>query len=161
MSQPPNTMSSRSASGTVSLIFGDRPSVRLPRRIVPICVSEPMGFASPLRMARTPAIVVVLTAPRPTSRMPNLPFAGAISSFFTAGNYITSARLGCARMWARGVDRRDLRDLPFPRGLVQTATTTETRAGDRDDRRQARRSLAADSDALTGRYWQRLGRKWG
>ena len=33
-------------------------------------------------------MVVVLTAPRPTRRMPNLPLAGAISRFFTAGNYI-------------------------------------------------------------------------
>src|SRR5215470_15690568 len=56
MSQPPNAMSLRSASGTNSLIFGDRPSVRLPRRIVPICVSEPIGDASPFRMANTPAI---------------------------------------------------------------------------------------------------------
>jgi SAM-dependent methyltransferase len=50
-----------------------------------------MGLASPLRIASTPAIVVVLTAPRPTSRMPSVPFAGAISGFFTAGNYIIDA----------------------------------------------------------------------
>ena len=36
------------ASGTTSLIFGERPSVRLPRRIVPICVSEPIGLANAL-----------------------------------------------------------------------------------------------------------------
>ena len=71
---------SASASGTTSLIFGERPSVRLPRRIVPICVSEPIGLARPLRMASTPAMVVVLTAPRPTSRTPSLPRAGAIST---------------------------------------------------------------------------------
>src|SRR6266480_7131056 len=88
MSQPPNTRSSSVASGTTSLIFGERPSVRLPRRIVPIWVSEPIGLARPLRIASTPAIVVVLTAPRPTRRMPNFPLAGAISTFFTAGNYI-------------------------------------------------------------------------
>ena len=40
---------------------------------MPICVSEPIGFASPRRMAITPAIVVVLTAPMPTSRMPSFP----------------------------------------------------------------------------------------
>src|SRR5918993_2466417 len=79
MSHPPKTMSSSCASGTNSLILGVRLSVRLPSRIVPICVSDPMGFARPLRMATTPAIVVVLTAPRPTRRMPNLPWAGAIS----------------------------------------------------------------------------------
>lgn len=39
---------------------------------------EPMGFASPFRMAKTPAMVVVLTAPSPTSRTPSLPLAGAI-----------------------------------------------------------------------------------
>ena len=70
------------------LIFGERFSVRLPRRTVPIWVSDPMGLARPLRMARTPAINVVLTAPRPTSSTPNLPFAGAISAFFTTANYI-------------------------------------------------------------------------
>src|SRR5262245_14377470 len=80
MSHPPNTRSSSGASGTTSLIFGERPSVRLPRRTVPICVSEPIGFAKPLRMASTPAMVVVLTAPRPTSRTPSLPRAGAIST---------------------------------------------------------------------------------
>jgi hypothetical protein len=52
-------MSLRSASGTNSLIFGDRPSVRLPSRIVPICVSDPIGGARLFRMANTPAIVVV------------------------------------------------------------------------------------------------------
>src|SRR4026208_1731964 len=79
MSHPPNTMSSRPDSGTTSLIFGERPSVRLPRRMVPICVREPIGLEKPLRIAGTPAIVVVLTAPRPTSRMPSLPRAGAIA----------------------------------------------------------------------------------
>ena len=40
-------------------------------------------------MASTPAIVVVLTAPNPTRRMPNFPLASVIfSEFFTAGNYI-------------------------------------------------------------------------
>src|SRR6266545_7275906 len=80
MSQPPNTMSFNSASGTNSRMPGDQLSVRLPRRIVPICVSEPIGLANPLRIAITPAIVVVLTAPRPTSRTPSLPRAGAIST---------------------------------------------------------------------------------
>jgi hypothetical protein len=52
--------------------------MRLHGRIVPICVSEPIGSASPLRMAQTPAIVVVLTAPRPTSSTPSLPRGGKI-----------------------------------------------------------------------------------
>src|SRR5882757_5434753 len=94
------------ASGTTSLIFGDRPSVRLPRRMVPIWVSEPIGFASPLRMATTPAMVVVLTAPSPTSRIPSLPRAGAISTGIDTGkNYIINVdgavpaqeRSACAR----------------------------------------------------------------
>src|SRR3954467_10982859 len=80
MSQPPKTRSSSEPSGTTSLILGDRPSVRFPRRTVPICVSDPIGFAMPLRMASTPAIVVVLTAPKPTSSTPSLPLAGAIST---------------------------------------------------------------------------------
>jgi len=40
----PNTMSSSEARGTNSLINGARFSVRLPRRIVAIWVSEPIGF---------------------------------------------------------------------------------------------------------------------
>src|SRR5215467_1657152 len=90
MSQPPKTRSSSPDSGTTSLIFGERPSVRLPRRIVPIWVSEPIGWDRPLRIARTPAIVVVLTAPRPTSRTPSLPCAGAMfTGVGTRGNYIS------------------------------------------------------------------------
>jgi hypothetical protein len=41
-------------------------------------------------MASTPAIVVVLTAPKPTSSTPNLPRAGAISTGEGTGrNYIS------------------------------------------------------------------------
>src|SRR5438034_10433961 len=79
MSHPPKTRSSSDESGTTSLIFGERFSVRLPRRTVPIWVSDPIGLANPLRTAITPAIVVVLTAPRPTSSTPSLPRAGAMS----------------------------------------------------------------------------------
>src|SRR5687768_7167815 len=94
-------MLSRLTSGTASLILGDRPSVRLPRRIVPICVSDPIGVARPFRTAMTPAMVVVLTAPSPTRRMPNLPFAGAISGVFTAGNYIICG--SCRSCGSRGI----------------------------------------------------------
>src|SRR5439155_16680483 len=74
----------------MSVIFGERLSVRLPRRTVPICVSEPMGLAMPLRMARTPAMNVVLTAPSPTSRTPSFPRAGAIATGVDTGeNYIS------------------------------------------------------------------------
>src|SRR5918993_4414900 len=86
MSQPPNTMSSRLARSTKSLIRGERPSVRFPSRMVPICVSEPMGCARPRRMAATPAMVVVLTAPNPTSSTPSFPCAGAMfTGVFTIG----------------------------------------------------------------------------
>jgi hypothetical protein len=52
-------------------------------------VSEPIGFASPRLTASTPAIVVVLTAPMPTSKTPSFPVASAIfGGFFTTGNYI-------------------------------------------------------------------------
>jgi hypothetical protein len=46
--------------------------------MVPICVSDPMGLAIPLRMASTPATNVVATAPIPTIITPSLPRAGAI-----------------------------------------------------------------------------------
>ena len=77
MSHPVKTTSFKSASGTKSLISGELLSVRLPSRIVPICVSEPIGLASPRRTASTPAIIVVATAPSPTTITPSLPFAGA------------------------------------------------------------------------------------
>src|SRR5215469_2754913 len=78
MSHPPNSRSSSLASGTKSLIFGVRPSVRLPRRTVASCVSDPIGAPRPLFTASTPAMNVVLTAPIPGSKTPSLPSAGAI-----------------------------------------------------------------------------------
>src|SRR5690348_10245420 len=80
MSQPVKTRSLRPASGTNSFTFGVRPSVRFPKRTVPICVIEPIGFACPLRTASTPATNVVATAPIPGIMMPSLPLAGAILS---------------------------------------------------------------------------------
>ncbi len=58
---------------------GVRASVRLPSRIVPICVIEPMGLEIPFRMASTPAMKVVATAPIPGTRTPSLPVAGRMS----------------------------------------------------------------------------------
>src|SRR5712691_516422 len=78
MSQPPQTILSSFSSGTNSLMSGERPSVRLPRRMVPSCVSEPVGCATPFRTSSTPAIKVVLTAPMPGVRTPSLPLGGAI-----------------------------------------------------------------------------------
>src|SRR5690242_3740105 len=57
---------------------GLRPSLRLPSRMVPICVVEPIGLASPRRTASTPAINVVATAPMPGIMTPNFPVAGFI-----------------------------------------------------------------------------------
>src|SRR5665213_1045865 len=76
MSHPVKTRSSSCAIGAKSLISGLRPSLRLPRRIVLICVVEPMGLASPRRTASTPAIRVVATAPIPGTMTPNFPVAG-------------------------------------------------------------------------------------
>src|SRR5215470_2349573 len=78
MSQPVKTRSLSPASGTKSLIAGEWLSVRLPRRTVPIWVSEPMGVARRLRTASTPATNVVATAPMPGIMMPSFPFAGWI-----------------------------------------------------------------------------------
>src|SRR5208337_836156 len=78
MSHPAKTTSFKSASGTKSLISGVLLSVRLPSRMVPICVSEPIGLASPRRTASTPAIIVVATAPKPTTITPSFPVAGSI-----------------------------------------------------------------------------------
>src|SRR5580704_7199371 len=86
MSHPPNTRSSRFASGTKSLMSGVRPSVRLPSRTVASCVSDPIGAPSPRFTASTPATKVVQTAPMPGISTPSLPVAGAMVtlSFFAA-----------------------------------------------------------------------------
>src|SRR5580704_2192878 len=78
MSHPPNSRSSSFASGTKSLMRGVRPSVRLPRRTVASCVSDPIGAPRPRLTASTPAMNVVLTAPMPGRSTPSLPSAGAI-----------------------------------------------------------------------------------
>src|SRR5690349_8192711 len=78
MSQPPKTRSLTSANGTKSLIMGTRLSVRFPRRMVPIWVSDPKGLARCVRMASTPAINVVATAPIPGMSTPSLPVGEAI-----------------------------------------------------------------------------------
>src|SRR6266496_5748876 len=82
MSQPPNTTSLRGARGTKSEMRGLRPSVRLPRRTVPIWVRLPMGRERPWRIASTPAMKVVATAPIPGRRTPSLPWAGAMGRAF-------------------------------------------------------------------------------
>ena len=71
-------MSSSFASGTKSFTIGLRFSVRLPRRMVPIWVIDPMGDPWPRFVSSTPAMRVEATAPRPTVRTPSLPSAGAM-----------------------------------------------------------------------------------
>src|ERR1700674_5317705 len=83
MSPPPKVRSFSSARGTNFLMSGERASVRLPSRMVPICVSDPTGCALPLRTSSTPAMKVVLTAPRPGSSTPSFPLAGAILEGFS------------------------------------------------------------------------------
>ena len=67
---------------------GELLSVRLPRRMVPICVREPMGLARPRRTASTPAMNVVATAPRPTTMTPSFPLAGA--TFDASADFLPS-----------------------------------------------------------------------
>src|SRR6516162_4923590 len=115
-SQAPKTMSSRDASGTKSLISGARFSVRLPSRIVAICVSDPIGWECPRRMLSTPAMNVVATAPRPGVRMPSRPLAGRMVGEATKRfSYRLTARAGLTTAaarpeglvcWGRERDRR-------------------------------------------------------
>ena len=79
MSHPPKTRLSSSAMGTISLISCSRPSCL---RIRPICVTDPIGLASPRRAAITPAIIVVDTAPpTPAIRTAKRPSAAFNSCF--------------------------------------------------------------------------------
>src|SRR6187549_281306 len=134
MSQPPNTSWSYVASGTKSRIAGDRPSVRLPSRIVPISVSDPMGLAMPFRIAMIPAMVVVETAPRPTSRIPSFPLAGLIDiACVTAENYIIRVMFRWSTMFR-----------PFPNLRRTAVAMIDPRPGD------AILFVGADDPALAG-----------
>src|SRR4030095_16701213 len=89
-----------------SFIFGERFSVRFPKRIVPICVRLPTGCASPRLIASTPATTVVLTAPRPTSKIPSFPSAGAMSTPFSTieilrETNVNNSKAGCTMHNAR------------------------------------------------------------
>src|ERR1700686_5219951 len=68
MSQPPKVRSVSSASGTNFLMSGE---------------SDPTGCDLPLRTSSTPAMKVVVTAPRPGSSTPSFPLAGAILEGFS------------------------------------------------------------------------------
>ena len=63
-------------------------------------------------MAMTPAMVVVLTAPRPTSRTPSLPCAGAISTGVDTGEKLYHQRLDalCFRGKSRPIHARRRHD---------------------------------------------------
>src|SRR5713226_5873192 len=104
MSQPPKVRSFSSASGTNFLMSGERASVRLPRRIVPICVSDPTGCDFPLRTSSTPAINVVLTAPMPGSKIPSFPLAGAILEGFSMPLLLLNDQ--------NAIDTEDVNELP-------------------------------------------------
>ena len=81
ISQPPKTMSFKSVKGTTSLMSF---SSLFSMRIVANCVIDPIGFASPLREASVPTIIVVATAPpTPTTNTPRRPVAGLISCFIS------------------------------------------------------------------------------
>src|SRR6266568_467718 len=111
MSQPPKTTSLRGARGTKSEMRGLRPSVRLPSRTVPIWVRLPMGRDRPLRIASTPAMKVVATAPIPGKRTPSLPWAGAMGRAFALVMIEASLRPPAAK--------RQTRESSTPRGRGQ------------------------------------------
>src|ERR1035438_5691616 len=97
MSQVPKTRSSRLASGTKSFMRGLRPSVRFPRRMAAIWVTEPMGLARLRLMASTPAIKVVVTAPMPGINTPSFPSAGAMETLSLSGKCFTPLNSGSLR----------------------------------------------------------------
>ena len=59
-------------------------------RIVAICVSDPIGNPAPRFTASTPAMNVVLTAPIPGIKIPNLPSAGAMRTLSEVGKSCSS-----------------------------------------------------------------------
>ncbi len=82
---------------------GELLSVRLPRRTVPICVREPIGLARPRRTASTPAIMVVATAPSPTTITPSLPLRGFYFRAFPGAP--CAAQYSCFFLTFRGLPR--------------------------------------------------------
>ena len=72
---------------------------------MPICVSEPMGSPNPRLASSTPAMSVVVTAPRPTHRMPSLPSAGAM----VGGALVMAESLVLRSNSSRGVVERESR----------------------------------------------------
>src|SRR5271165_5278907 len=79
--------------------MGERLSVRLPRRMVASCVSDPTGAAMPRLIASTPAINVVETAPMPGINTPSLPSAGAILTFCSEDKTVELLRSAPTSWW--------------------------------------------------------------
>src|SRR6202045_2081501 len=135
MTQPVKTMASRLPRGTKSLMRGVRASVRLPRRMVPIWVVDPMGLAMPRRIASTPAMRVVATAPMPGIMMPSFPVAGlmlAASSLLAAPGVdmlgstllwfnFPLKRTGQYRLWGKPGANRALRTADLGTSLAFAA----------------------------------------
>src|SRR5918997_1831987 len=96
-SHAPKTMSSSEASGTKSLIIGSRPSSRLPSLMWAIWVSDPIGAAPCERAARTPAMKVEATAPRPGVRTPRRPEAGAMLPVLAHAREVLARTVDLAR----------------------------------------------------------------
>src|SRR5580700_905823 len=177
MSHPVKTRSFSLASGTNSLILGKRPSVRLPSRMVPIWVRDPIGLEIPLRTASTPATNVVATAPIPGTMIPSLPLAGAsaflpllllscvfpvgirISPFLEASTNLLSSRIQSAigkPLRLNGIFS------PFVGDCKDLAEKYE-RAQDRSNYRKLQRHRIVDRNRVCperlpgGRYHARLG----
>ena len=162
MSQPPNTRSSSA---------GERHDVADLRRAAfgPLAETDRAhlgqradGLGEPLRMARTPAMVVVLTAPRPTSSTPSLPRAGAISTGVdTSENYIAVGRRQSAVSSGCGRFRRRTRTahVTLSADAPESVRAKERPAppGRRHDRREDGRSCRAGR--LRARRTARGGRR--
>jgi SAM-dependent methyltransferase len=79
-----------------------------------------MGLAMPFRIAMIPAMVVVETAPRPTSRIPSFPLAGLIDiACVTAENYIIRLMFRWSTMFR-----------PFPNLRKTAVAMIDPRPGD-------------------------------
>lgn len=79
-----------------------------------------MGLAIPFRIAMIPAMVVVETAPRPTSKTPSLPLAGLIdTACVTAENYIIRMMFRWSTMFR-----------PFPNLRKTAVAMIDPRPGD-------------------------------
>jgi two-component system LytT family response regulator/two-component system response regulator LytT len=70
---------------------------------VAIWVTEPIGLAKPRRIASTPAMNVVVTAPMPGINTPSFPCAGLTGTFSLLGKYLSPLSLGSLRLRREGL----------------------------------------------------------